>query len=1134
MSYLIVEPDNKYMALQLVAALPKKLVAKATFSSSAEDRPKLVAYFRANLYLLIHSQREGVGNWTKLLRLIGKSDTASIVGILADELERGATTDLMSWQGVMRTLSLSEVAKIIGDRIEQHIAAMRVEVQDLDKLFRLESMKAFQTPRVANTYLTLTNVQLASQATSQIIMNLGQVYDLFKMIDVERLEKDAIRYQLHIALVELFQKFGAPKVGLPDQELITEKNKLSKAALTKLLTAPPAKTQQAKMKSGKKPTATKPETKEAGILDQLQTIFATYAAKDPELVPIAKLVKEARESGKPGAISKLITAILGSRRGHHKKGEAEEEEDGDESLILTKSAFLSVQGSVKDIEAIRASAKWKLDKWQHEMLGHITKGESVLVNGPTSGGKTFVSMAAIDYLLNKLSNIKLAYIAPTFHLALQIYANIKLTFPHAVSLITGVANAIVPNTQVFVGTPSELWAYLLATGDTFNIGIFDEIHTLSTTFGSGKLVQLRAEAISNLLGRCTTQVIALSATIHAADIDVLQEYISGRTGIANIQRVIYTDRPVPLYSYIWDGKTFKEMPKASSTKETLPLPGETKTGSPVTPEASFALLKLMDERDMLPGIFFNELEKGTYDSYVAYIDWVSKEEATNYPAWHRLNEVLGRSIEDYNAASQQYYNEYAEAFGSGSELAIKAVMPRVLQYDTERRVVVDRVKQALGEQILKLLEYKAKYMVPLPEVLAKVAQRLITESKRPITIPAQVPPECRDLLKEYLEFSRLRDVTAEGPERIAALPPVCDSVGPFFRIGDRVREIDDIRSMLNPGKNPASWKLRKQMLALCEAERIRESETEPLFRLISQGLEYGIGIILPTMPFVVQYEMMRLLSKRVLRVVMASQSMGMGINMPIRSVIIALPEERDIDVMTYLQMAGRGGRRRLDDRAYVIAWNVRNAPTAGIATLPRIALPEHGADRGTIITDALSVATQIDLARYSLAGGDPVTVALGMLSTNITGVEEFRMQQGPKRERKEEEGPLPYEFGEPGEEEERKVVKVVKGSRGKVTFDETGFIAAVNSCLSPLAPILGLTPTEMLGITERIRGIAMGQISDEMRLDTYKWAEQFNVVKAALQELHTKFHRMENESFLHYISGVYEILHRSGYRLLRL
>ena len=208
-----------------------------------------------------------------------------------------------------------------------------------------------------------------------------------------------------------------------------------------------------------------------------------------------------------------------------------------------------------------------LDPWQRRMINVIIKlGKSVSVTGPTGGGKTFVSMIIFNHFL-KSENLKtseelkkIIYVAPNYHLAWQIFCNLKKTFPDKfISFISETISSISENSQLYVGTPIELWAYFSINKEQkFDIGIFDEIHTISTTFDVAPISKnrntpkIRAESISNLLKLCsktkngivTSQIIALSATIKETDLNVLRRQIKLLTNITEIINIKYNKRSV--------------------------------------------------------------------------------------------------------------------------------------------------------------------------------------------------------------------------------------------------------------------------------------------------------------------------------------------------------------------------------------------------------------------------------------------------------------------------------------------------------------------------------------------------------------------------------------------------------------
>lgn len=1119
---IIAELNNKPMALSILNAIPAgKIVAKGVFhvdAASAQDASSpvtsnVIAFFRDNLYMLTHAQREGVENWKKLFQVFGKNISV-FVPILEDVLMESEPAELMDWQRVMRNNSFPAMEKLIGERIEDITSKLRIPTVGIDPLVLEKSTKAFNVERKASAYQTLTNVQLSSQACSQIIMNLGVAYDVFKMIETKSLEAEVTGLSVHNRLIATLQAWGMAEIGIPsrNQQHLDNGNKpkWSKAAILKIIQSP----------TPPQPKAKKGSVQVLGggrqlivLMTAIHGIGEDYKGVLPPCGDISELTASilastaSKTEVKPSTWTKLTNLVT--------------------AFFLTKNEYNNASNSLEKLTRVREQSKWALDEWQSNMIGYIMKGESVLVNGPTSGGKTFASMAALDYLLNVKDGIKMAYIAPTFHLALQIYANIKLTFPNRVcSLITSVSNSVVPNTQVWIGTPSEMWAYLTATGETFDIGIFDEFHAISTTFGTGKLATLRSEALANLLGKCTQQVIALSATINEEDIPILCTYISTRTGIRDIKTVVYTERIVSLQKYVWNGDDYIPLAtlrqQAGGAEVVLPV-------SPVTPQATFNMTRKLESKDQLPALFFDGSEKQCFDNYSAYVEWIQMtEEPACAPVWYRVKESISHVIESYNDDSEEWYAKYQDAYSSKSPEALKEVLPRFREYSNIRAQVIDKVKKCLSENIFPLLHVAGKYMVHLPFNLVQHANYIERTNRRGTVkqIPLSVSSECRDLLFQFENYASMQDPSNDSdPQLIGPLPAVCDSVAPFFRIGGRVPEMDNLQLMFNPGKSAANWKIRKQMLLLCEAESIREAEVEPLFRLISRGLEYGVGIILPTMPFVVQYEMIRMLAKKHLRCVFASHSMAMGINYPIRTVVIRSTTEQDLNVCEFMQMEGRCGRRRLDNQGHVITWNISNAATASLETLPRIALPAHGPDRGSLILNPKHVALQVDMARLSMSGYDSLAGVIGILSAGVSGVDDFHVK----------------DIGGASDDDRRRTPADEAGPSAKkvstisaASFDEMGMISAITACITPIAEAIGLDLMEVAGITERIHHIVLGRITQEMREDPYAWAQKINDVKAALQELHTKFHRCSNTPWLAFIVNVFEILHRVQYRQMRL
>jgi len=199
-------------------------------------------------------------------------------------------------------------------------------------------------------------------------------------------------------------------------------------------------------------------------------------------------------------------------------------------------------------------------------------------------------------------------------------------------------------------------------------------------------------------------------------------------------------------------------------------------------------------------------------------------------------------------------------------------------------------------------------------------------------------------------------------------------------------------------------------------------------------------------------------------------------------------------------MAGRPGRRRLDTEGHVITWNIANASTAGVSTLPRIVFPEYGLSKGSLIKDITATAVAIDLNRYHNI-------------SNIASLQNALDVLGD------------------GDEEDDEEVKV---SLKATSVDEKAMFASISACVIPLIEDLGFTSATISGIIDRVQRIILGAIKDEMRTDVYLWSERISLINAALAEIYTTMHRSSNLEFLLFVRKCHSILHRCSIRLLHL
>ena len=99
--------------------------------------------------------------------------------------------------------------------------------------------------------------------------------------------------------------------------------------------------------------------------------------------------------------------------------------------------------------------------------------------------------------------------------------------------------------------------------------------------------------------------------------------------------------------------------------------------------------------------------------------------------------------------------------------------------------------------------------------------------------------------------------------------------------------------------------------------------------------------------------------QKLVRLVFATETLAVGVNMPARTVVFSqldkpndgdLPGHRALRPDEFWQMAGRAGRRGMDDVGYVVY-----APTLSVAGLKNLATQARGLTRADLRAVPLSV-----------------------------------------------------------------------------------------------------------------------------------------------------------------------------------
>lgn len=210
---------------------------------------------------------------------------------------------------------------------------------------------------------------------------------------------------------------------------------------------------------------------------------------------------------------------------------------------------------------------FKPDNWQKRLLDIVDAEESALIVAPTASGKTFIGYYVMDKVLRTSNDGIAVYVAPSKALVNQVSAEIYARFssktypPHCNNELLGVflreynsASGVMEagrwkSCQILVTIPYVLELLLLAPGNQdwvkrLRFIIFDEVHTIGEGDGGSQL--------EHSLQMIPCPFIALSATV--SDPSVFHGWlkdINKTKQQTNVEIVEHKERWNDLYKYIW-------------------------------------------------------------------------------------------------------------------------------------------------------------------------------------------------------------------------------------------------------------------------------------------------------------------------------------------------------------------------------------------------------------------------------------------------------------------------------------------------------------------------------------------------------------------------------------------------------
>ncbi|KAI5171782.1 ATP-dependent RNA helicase DDX60 [Nematocida sp. LUAm3] len=639
------------------------------------------------------------------------------------------------------------------------------------------------------------------------------------------------------------------------------------------------------------------------------------------------------------------------------------------------------------------------DNWQVTLLDIVDKNESAVISAPTSSGKTFICYYAIEKVLKHSNDEIVVFVAPTKALVNQVAADVYARFSSKQyikqnNILQGICMndfQISPfNCQVLITIPEVLEKIITMPPvpgkkdkktylERIRYIIVDEVHKISDS--------KMGASLEKIIQFSPAPILLLSATL--GNLDEFYNWVKSiedRKG-RMCHKVVHRERYCEIKNYIFVPKKITSLEKCQkSTRE----PGELSL-APIhslfaysfrgikedgfsddvnfLPEellnlyyAIFAVLR-KDQRHLVkefrPQRFFttNNITKSDVKSYEKHVIETFREMIKNNDLEpEQVSKIYDILIREAKEAFQKIEVDLTEKMNQLEvekqlkNLSISKESPEEQQSPAEQLSEEDKKDNLfispdillydtkyLLDNILDLtVELESKNMLPsivfnLERTVCNALAIKLTEelsrlekSAAPILSKADI----RENEKALKEIKRARDATVTTgkdawiSESLMAEEVVGRTIDP---------DAPDPRFCFTDPSTVSSgaYVLDEYARSLKKSGKIDARLIHALYR--------GIGVHHSGTPKKYRSMVEILFRMKQLRVIFATETLALGINMPCKSAVFA-GDSLTLDAMSFKQMAGRAGRRGYDTQGNVVFFGIPKQKIQSLITsyLPKI------------------------------------------------------------------------------------------------------------------------------------------------------------------------------------------------------
>ncbi|XP_075786295.1 putative ATP-dependent RNA helicase DDX60 isoform X2 [Pelodiscus sinensis] len=514
------------------------------------------------------------------------------------------------------------------------------------------------------------------------------------------------------------------------------------------------------------------------------------------------------------------------------------------------------------------------DTWQRELLDVVDNNESAVIVAPTSSGKTYASYYCMEKVLRESNEGVVVYVSPTKALVNQVmgtvYNRFTKTLPHGLvvgGIFTRDYRHDTLNCQILVTVPQCLEILLLSPHrqewvKRIRYVIFDEVHCLGGEIG--------AEVWEHLLVMIQCPFLALSATI--SNPEYLTEWLQSVKRYWQLAESTIEESPSSCTT-AWKGT---RKPKLQKTKKSYRV------------------------RLVLHGDRYNDLEK-----YVCSL----RDNNFIIDHYHPCAALTVNHIENYGIPSDIAFSPRESIQLYDMMAKVWQEWPKLQELDPEEftsfknKIVITRTNARNYEQELKK-ELINWIVLGQREKVSQLLESLkphpvdCSENEKRIRF-AQFVEKLQDMDKlPAIFFINLKKESATKHERMIL------TWNEKQYLKKRLKKLTEVP----PDCTYVNSKAVDNETLMNIFHRIRFQRKRFQLRMLAQR---GIGYHHASMAYKEKQVVEMLFRMGYIRVVTATGSLALGINMPCKSVVFT-EDSIFLDALNYRQMSGRAGRRGQD------------------------------------------------------------------------------------------------------------------------------------------------------------------------------------------------------------------------------